>query len=48
LKSKKLPRPRGASTPDNYVAIIDLTSLEVVGRIDAGRQPGGLAWTVRR
>jgi YVTN family beta-propeller protein len=37
-----------ACTPDDYVAIIDLKSLEVVGcRIEAGRQPDGLAWAVR-
>jgi len=36
-----------ANTPDNSVAVIDLKSLEVVGRIDAGRQPDGLAWAVR-
>ena len=33
-----------ACTPDNTVAVIDLKSLEVVGRIDAGGQPDGLAW----
>jgi YVTN family beta-propeller protein len=37
-----------ACTPDNYVAIIDLKTLEVAGKIDAGRQPDGLAWAVRR
>lgn len=37
-----------ACTPDNYVAIIDLKSLEVTGHIDAGAQPDGLAWAVRR
>jgi YVTN family beta-propeller protein len=36
-----------ANTPENSVAVIDLKSLEVVGRIDAGRQPDGLAWAVR-
>ena len=36
-----------ACTPDNYVVIVDLKSLEVVGRIEAGRQPDGLAWAVR-
>jgi DNA-binding beta-propeller fold protein YncE len=35
-----------ACTPDNYVAIIDLKSLEVSGHIDAGKQPDGLAWSV--
>jgi YVTN family beta-propeller protein len=33
-----------ACTPDNYVAVIDLKSLEVVGHIDSGRQPDGLGW----
>ncbi len=37
-----------ACTPDNYVAVIDLRSLEVSGHIDAGRQPDGLAWAVQR
>jgi len=35
-------------TPDDYVAIIDLKSLAVIGHIDAGKQPDGLAWAVRR
>jgi YVTN family beta-propeller protein len=37
-----------ACTPDNYVAIIDLKSLQVTGHIEAGGQPDGLAWAVRR
>ncbi len=37
-----------ACTPDDYVAIIDLKSLEVIGHIDAGKQPDGMAWAVRR
>jgi len=37
-----------ACTPDNYIAIIDLKTLEVAGRIEAGRQPDGMAWAVRR
>jgi YVTN family beta-propeller protein len=37
-----------ACTPDDYVAVIDLKSLEVIGHIDAGKQPDGLAWAVRR
>jgi YVTN family beta-propeller protein len=37
-----------ACTPDNYVAVIDLHSLEVVGHIDAGKNPDGLAWATRR
>lgn len=37
-----------ACTPDDYVAIIDLKSLEVTGHIEAGKQPDGLAWAERR
>ncbi len=37
-----------ACTPDDTIAAIDLHSLEVTGRIDAGKQPDGLAWAVRR
>jgi YVTN family beta-propeller protein len=36
-----------ACTPDNYVAVIDLKTLEVSGRINAGPQPDGLAWAVQ-
>ena len=36
-----------ACTPDNYVAIIDLKSLTVVGHLDAGGQPDGMAWAAR-
>jgi DNA-binding beta-propeller fold protein YncE len=35
-----------ACTPDSYVAVIDLKSLDVVGHIDAGGEPDGLAWAV--
>ena len=37
-----------ASTPDNYVSVIDLKSLEVTGRIDVGVEPDGLAWAARQ
>ena len=37
-----------ACTPDNYVTVIDLKSLAVIGHIDVGREPDGLAWAVRR
>ena len=37
-----------ACTPDDYVAVIDLRTLEVAGHIDAGKQPDGMAWVVRR
>lgn len=34
-------------SPDNVVAVIDLKTLEVVGHIEAGRDPDGLAWAAR-
>jgi len=37
-----------ACTPDDYVTVIDLRSLDVAGHIKAGGQPDGLAWAVRR
>lgn len=36
-----------ACTPDNYVAVIDMKTLEVSGHIDVGG-PDGLAWAVRQ
>jgi DNA-binding beta-propeller fold protein YncE len=33
--------------PDNYIAVIDLKSLEVTGHIDVGGEPDGLALAVR-
>jgi len=36
-----------ACTPDDYVAVIDLHSMEVVGHIQAGSNPDGLAWVIR-
>ena len=36
-----------ACSPDGYVAVLDLHSLEVVGRIQAGQDPDGLAWAAR-
>lgn len=35
-------------TPDNYVAVVDLKKLELIGKIDVGLGPDGLAWAVRR
>lgn len=35
-----------ACSPDNYVVAIDLKTLEVVGHIDVGGEPDGLAWAV--
>lgn len=37
-----------ACTPDNYVSVIDLKSLEVTGKIDVGPEPDGLAWSIRQ
>ena len=37
-----------ACGPDNYVAVLDLKRLEVVGRIDAGGEPDGMAWAVQQ
>jgi YVTN family beta-propeller protein len=37
-----------ACTPDDYVAVVDLKTLEITGKIEAGRQPDGLAWVTRR
>ena len=33
-----------ACTPDDYIAVIDLRSLQVIGHIDAGSGPDGMAW----
>lgn len=35
-------------SPDGFVAVIDLKTLTMVGKIDAGGNPDGLAWAVRR
>ncbi len=36
-----------ACGPDNYLAVLDLKTLEVTGHIDVGGEPDGLAWAVR-
>ena len=36
-----------ACSADNYVAIIDLRTLEVTGHLEVGGVPDGLAWAVR-
>jgi YVTN family beta-propeller protein len=33
---------------DGFVAVLDLKTLEVVGKVDAGPNPDGLAWAVRQ
>jgi YVTN family beta-propeller protein len=37
-----------ACTPDNYVAIIDLKTLTMTGKIDAGGEPDGMAWAIAK
>jgi len=37
-----------ACTGENYVMVVDLKTLEIAGRIDAGPHPDGLAWSVRQ
>ena len=37
-----------ACTPDDYIAVIDLKSLAVAGKITAAKGPDGLAWAVRK
>jgi len=34
--------------PDNYVAVVDLSTWAVTGHIDAGGEPDGLAWAVQQ
>jgi YVTN family beta-propeller protein len=36
-----------ACTPDSYVVVVDLKSLEVTGHINAGKNPDGMAWVNR-
>jgi YVTN family beta-propeller protein len=36
-----------ACGPDNYVAVVDLKTLEVTSHIDVGGEPDGLAWAIR-
>ncbi|HEY4905498.1 MAG TPA: cytochrome D1 domain-containing protein [Candidatus Sulfotelmatobacter sp.] len=37
-----------AVSRDNYVAVIDLKTLALAGRIATGRSPDGMAWAVRK
>ncbi len=37
-----------ACSPDNYVAVIDLKTMEVVGRVEPGTEPDGLAWAAQQ
>jgi len=36
-----------ACTPDSYVVVLDLNTLEVTSRLDVGGEPDGLAWAIR-
>jgi len=36
-----------ACSADNYIAIIDLKTLEVTGKLDVGGVPDGLAWAIQ-
>jgi DNA-binding beta-propeller fold protein YncE len=36
-----------ACTPDSYVVVVDLKSLEVTSHLDAGKNPDGMAWCKR-
>ena len=36
-----------ACSADNYIAIIDLKTLEVTGHLDVGGVPDGLAWAIQ-
>ena len=37
-----------ACSPDNYVAVIDMNSLEISGHLEVGGNPDGMAWAVRK
>jgi len=37
-----------ACSADNYIAVLDLKTLEVTGHLDVGGVPDGLAWAVQR
>jgi len=37
-----------AVSTNDKVAVLDLKTLEVIGHIDAGKQPDGLAWAVQK
>ncbi|HEX3934629.1 MAG TPA: YncE family protein, partial [Puia sp.] len=47
LMDAKGARAFVASSADNYIAIVDLKTLEVTGRLDVGGVPDGLAWAVQ-
>ncbi len=36
-----------ACSPDNYIVVVDLKTQQVIGHLDVGGEPDGLAWAVR-
>jgi YVTN family beta-propeller protein len=47
LMDKEGSRAFVACSADNYIAIVDLKTLEVTGRLDVGGVPDGMAWAER-
>jgi DNA-binding beta-propeller fold protein YncE len=37
-----------ASEQDNFVGVIDLQKLELIGRLHPGNGPDGMAWAVQK
>ena len=37
-----------ACSADNYIAVVDLKTLEITGKVDVGGVPDGMAWAERR
>jgi YVTN family beta-propeller protein len=37
-----------ACSPDDYVVVVDLKTLEVSGQLEVGKDPDGLAWAMRK
>lgn len=48
LMDPDAPRAFIACSPDNYVAVLDLKTFAVIGRLDVGGEPDGLAWAIRK
>ncbi|HVH89147.1 MAG TPA: YncE family protein, partial [Terriglobales bacterium] len=48
LMDPDAPRAFVACSPDNYVAVLDLKTFAVIGRLDVGGEPDGLAWAIRK
>lgn len=36
-----------ACSPDSYIVVVDLKTLKVIGQLDVGGEPDGLAWATR-